>query len=375
MLDWKTIARRIGMNRSRRLALGKLLAASSFVRGLIGLADAAVAVVTPLSVGNGSRIRWVLSERNGAISVHRVKKGRDSLVDRFSTAPEKATNWVREVAAAADVELRLDPDHIVAQTLTLPSDSRDFLNVIIDHRLDRLTPWKPDHVIYGFRILPTPTEADLLDIQFAATSRDRVAEQLQRLEQLGIRPTAIGSAGDPIEEPVIVDLLRGSADRRRLRQRRLLRGAFLASLPLALGAFVISSVLMSQAESNLREVSSTLAQHRRMLLTDSEGNEAERLVHSLLATKTADQAVFLLIDRLAAAIPADAFLNDLEFGSDTIRLHGVSANAPALIPVLEAVPGISHVRFEAPVARESDGRDRFEIVAALDAEPGKDNRP
>jgi general secretion pathway protein L len=76
----------------------------------------------------------------------------------------------------------------------------------------------------------------------------------------------------------------------------------------------------------------------------------------------------LLIDRLATLLPSDTFLNRLEISVAEVRLSGVSADAPALIGMLEAEEGLAEVSFGGSRDTRRPGprfvRDRCKAVVA-----------
>lgn len=303
----------------------------------------------------------VVADGGGALALHQV--GRDGVADLGTLdamTPDRsaglaATRW-------SAVELRLPATQILERKLSLPAASRDFLAPILEHRLDRLTPWRADRVLYGFRADGDATNAGLVSVTLTATSRDLVAAPLQRLGAAGLVPTAIGSDDGEARRPLAVNLLRGGANAApRAESRRFVSRAALTTGGVLLLAFLVTAVLAAGASSDRTAATQKLAKARRLLRAASFGNVGTR-EQAMLEAKQLNRSTVVLIDRLSTAIPADTYLKDLTIQPDKVRLVGSSGNAPALIGELEAA-GLNNVRFTSTIARDRAGRDDFELSA------------
>lgn len=305
---------------------------------------------------------------SGDIELNRTAKSDTS----FLGSPEALDAEARAALAAARwsaVELRLRPDQVLQRTLSLPAASREYLGSIIEHKLERLTPWRPDRVLYGTRV--ADEEGAMLAVTLSATSKDLVAGPLAALAALGLTPTAIGIEGGLLTTPLAVNLLREAPRATRLDSRRAVSRIALATLA-ALGlVWLATSSVASSADDAAQLAGTRLMKARRLLKTASMGDIGER-ERALIEAKRPERAAVVLIDKLAAAIPADTYLKELTIAPDKVRLVGVTTNAPALVGEIEAT-GLANVRFTAAVTREKDGRDSFEVSAdrpapAADAE-------
>jgi general secretion pathway protein L len=135
---------------------------------------------------------------------------------------------------------------------------------------------------------------------------------------------------------------------------------------LACGAAVYSS---RQASQRIIELDATLAKARNRLVTAS-GSTAERdQDFAFIGAKQLNEARFYLIDRLAAILPDNTYLDELDIEPGSIRMAGSSTDVSSLVKLLETDASFSDVKFAAPVTRQEDGRDRFEITALLGTNP------
>ncbi|WP_375462389.1 PilN domain-containing protein [uncultured Methylobacterium sp.] len=330
-------------------------------RALSALLDAFVARLAPLAARVSAGPRHVAVVEPGGLALHTFHGGRHK---GRAAAPLHLRDGERAPDAfrSGDLELRLPPEQFLTRALRLPDAGRGYLQPIIAHRLERLTPWRADKVLYGFSVVEGVAEDGTIGVELLATSLDLAAPFLKRLADSGLTPTALGSAAEPLDAPLRFDLYRGRAEQTdgRLRART---ARALAIVLAALGpACLISFALASSAATDLREAEESLASLRAKLSARSgPGTSRER---ALIEAKRPESAALVLIDRLSRALPDNTVLRELDIDPARIRLVGRSADAPALIARLEAEAQLRNLRFAAPVIRDADRRDAFDLVAA-----------
>lgn len=338
------------------------------------LLDAFVERLQPMLARFRSNTRWVAVVETGAMAVYEVRSGHPPV--RVTDDAGEGTQARIQQTRTGVVELRLPPDQVLHRTLQLPPASKDFLQPIIEHRLERLTPWSPDKVLYGFQIVDAAAVDGAMTVAFAATSSDIVAESTRRLEAFGLVPTALGTAAEPIDSPLQIDLFRGerSASRLYLRRSTAIVLAVIAAViaPACLGSFW----LVHAQEQRLSEAADRLAQLRARLptLTGAKAEQARGRDRALIETKRPETSLVVLIDMLSAALPSNTSLRELDIDGAKIRLVGRSRNAPALIGLLEQEEALAKVEFAAPVIRDSENLDDFEIVAARVVREARDGQ-
>ena len=320
------------------------------------LVDAFVDVVLP-ATGRLSGARIVAVATDEGLSLHRVARGRTAPLGRAEPAS-------RRELKADHVELRLPADRVLRRTLRLPAAGQDYFAAILEHRLDRLTPWRPDQVLFGFKAAG-PAEADgQIAVDFAATSTAIAEAAEAALGRAGLVATALGPDGDPLEVPLTLDLWRGARDPSRRRVRRAVVAFGLGCLVVLGPASAASFVFAARQDARLAAVETRFAAVRRAIVAAAGDGSVRDRARALLEAKREDTAVIVLVDAIAAALPDDTFLRRLEIGADRVRLVGLSANAPALIARVDAIAALGDVAFAAPVVRDAEGRDNFDIVAA-----------
>ncbi|ACL56778.1 PilN domain-containing protein [Methylobacterium nodulans] len=324
---------------------------------LAAMLDAAAARLAPiLGRGRGAR-RVVVVEADALLLYGVARGGAVTLLARLGPG-ERAPEGLR----GGPLEVRLPPGSFLRRSLAVPEAGRAYLRPIIEHRLERLTPWQPDRVLYGFKAAPPAGGEGELTVDLLVTASDRIAPHLARLEAAGLHPTALGSAEEPLTAPLAIDLYgdRAGAGDPRLRRRlgRVL-GAVFAGLILACAA---TGWLAASAEAELQGIEERLAALQARVKARAAPRASRAQV--LLAAHRPEAGLGALLDRLSAALPDQTVLRELEIGPQKVRLVGRSADAPALVGRLEGQAGLSSVRFSAPVVRDGEGRDLFDLAAA-----------
>jgi general secretion pathway protein L len=322
------------------------------------LLDAFIDGVEPLFARFSAKKRLVVVEGERGFLVYWAEGGTVTPLGALGSDMEP----LPKRAAAAAVELRLAPHRLISQTLALPAAGRAYIDAIIEHRLDRLTPWRPDKVLHGFAVPCEASPEGTLQVRFAATSDDIASAAIEHLAAFGLTPTALGSAADPIDEPLSIDLYKGQRNAPRLHLRRRIGVLATASLILFVTSAVLSAALSAIAAGRLEDVETKLRDSRDAVTAASGGGQSAGRDRDLIAAKTPGSAVVVLVNGLAGAIPDGTYLESLSLDGGTVRIAGLSSDAPALIGLLEAGGRLTEVRFAAPVTRTDDDQDRFDIT-------------
>ena len=351
---WERLAGEI--RKHPKLAAGIKSAADAWTRLVASFCE----TIDPYLARYFPDIRLVaVTTESGDVELHETIKGATTPRGPLSAISPDERAEIERIKWTA-VELRLRPDQVLRRTLALPAASRDFLAPIIEHKLERLTPWRPDRVLYGYQILDG-TETGAVTVALTATSKDLVAAPLKALGEIGLVPTAIGAEDGPLTSPLRVNLFKGAPKAARVDSRRMVSRVALMTFAILGLSYLASSLWSAGAADALDQAGVRLMKARRLLKTASMGAVGER-ERVLLEAKQPQRAIVVLIDKLAAVIPQDTYLKELAVTPDKIRIVGLSGNSPALVGELEGV-GLLNVRFTSAVTREKDRRDSFEITA------------
>ena len=333
-------------------------AVSSFVDELTGLLE-------PLAGRRRRRPGLVLVERGDDFECYRLGR-RMKLVAKGSLESLGKKRLPRDMTSKP-VEVRLDGSRILTKILKLPAASRNYLDPIVRHQLDRATPWSAHRVVFDYSIAEDePAQGDQIAIRLVATSREVFDSAMQRIAAARIKPAVVGTSEDPLDRPSPINLLHSDRLQRRQALRRKVAASILALVLVGGGLSGMTGWRLHAASAEAVALGRDMDAARAAIEAARAGRQLSEDRERLLSQKANDVPVVVLLERLSIAVPAGTHLTELAVAEDEVRLTGLSGDAPALIGILEAADMLSEVRFAAPTTRvEGAAQDRFEIVARL----------
>lgn len=278
---------------------------------------------------------------------------------------------IRKKLKVQNVEVRLDPNVVLDKTLALPAAGQQYLDAILRHQIERLTPWAADHVAFDYVVgTSEPVAEGQVSIRLVATARETVTRALKTLAEAGIKPRAVGTATDALDHVSPVDLQDETKTGRQSSLRRSVAVglAATAAVILILGGFQTWEVYRLSAESE--EVETAVEARRAVIAEAVARTTSSDEYRALAARKAAALPMVVLLEELSKTLPRDTFLTELDVEGNTLRINGTSSEAPALIQLLENADILADAQFGAPTTRNERGNgDSFQIVAKIDEPP------
>lgn len=264
----------------------------------------------------------------------------------------------------------LDADTIVTRRLSVPTQAQEFLPGIVRNQIERLSPWPIAQAVYGFEVLPNASDRQSLDVRVLIAARTKITAICDELQASGISVDQIVAGPEADRTPIVLWTRAAPESQRRFQNLpktigMSLGGALVASLALSLWALYDAN----GAGQDYDEVSMRIANlqardrspHRSAAVTSRD--PAER---AWALKETAPIAV-LTLEALARALPDSAYLTEMRFEKENLRIIGLAADAPSLIAALERAKYFSAVHFFAPTTKEPEGGQyRFYIEARVD---------
>lgn len=257
--------------------------------------------------------------------------------------------------------VELPAEEVLRRTVSLPLQVRDNLRQVIGYEMDRLSPFQADEVYFDFRVRDHAPGGDKLNVELALCRRDHLSELLRCLRE----------AGSPAEQ-VTWEGAWPKANLLAPEQRPKRGGGLLGLTPLLAVAVLalLVAVLVTplwQKQRVLEERNAELADLR------SRAEEVHELRTSLERAREGSVAVLQrkletprmidLLRELTERLPDDTWVQNLDVRDDGVQIRGESAQATALIGVLEKAPGIDQVSFRSPVVQvATTGQERFHIA-------------
>jgi general secretion pathway protein L len=342
---------------------------------LASLIDEIAELVEPFRAKRARRPRYTVVERGGGFDIFRNERNgpvRAASGSFGELSPEKLPRQI----ASQPVEVRLDAHRVLSKNLQLPVAGRQYLDAIVGHQVERMTPWAADRVVFDYVVDEANSTGEQVAVRLVATSRDVIEAATERLAAIGVKPAIVGTAEDPIDEPSPVNLLEGSKGNRRQALRRTIGVALLGITVAgaALSAWTGWRLYTVNAEAAI--VQRELDEARRAVEQARSQSVGSESYARLLDRKRGALPMVALIEELSKRIPAGTYLSELQAEGQELRMAGFSDGAPALIGTLEAAEALTDVRFAAPTTRDdATNQDRFEIVARIEPPAGQPTAP
>jgi general secretion pathway protein L len=284
-------------------------------------------------------------------------------------AGARAPDDVLRAARSGFVILELPTDKLVVRRISVPAQAREFLPGIVRNQVERLSPWPVDQTLFGFDAAVSQEDTAGLDVRVFIASRAAVSSARDELDAIGLPPDRIVARQGPASAPValwsrLADVTRETVERTR-RQ-----------IGVAIAAFVLLSVGLSlwafSSAASIRGESEDLAARSKTLQRQLQGSRAPQVMASLppaeraWAWKETSPSAIIVLEVLSRMLPDAAYLTELRLDNTTLRIIGLTSDAPSLVAPLERSGHLTGVHFFAPTTRGPDGTlFRFHIEARV----------
>ena len=270
------------------------------------------------------------------------------------------------------VIFELPADDVAVRRISVPAQAREFLPGIVHNKMERLSPWRADQTVCGFDADVSTEDPTVLDVRVLIASRAAIDVAREKLAAIGLVVDRIVTVQRNTEMPKSITLWSRLAaasheDLRRLHWRIGvgISAAILVSLSLSLWA-VISAVSIGAESDDIAAQTKTLQRQidgPRTPQSIALLNPNERAWYEKEASPTAS----IVIEAVSRALPDAAYLTELHLENTTLRMVGLTSDAPSLIAPLEHSGHLTSVRFFAPTTRGTDGTlFRFHIEARVE---------
>jgi general secretion pathway protein L len=265
------------------------------------------------------------------------------------------------------IEAQLRPVHVMTHRLDFPGKAAEFLDGMIRTQVDRLTPWSVNDAVFGWGE-PTPAANDRIEVNFAATSREKVGPVLHFAKMVGAASVAISApahadASSPIK---LLEQSLHSVIGAAFNVPRLLRAALLSTALAAAAALLIDAYFGNSLQSELGDLQQRIAQRRAALRLGVNGSTAG--LGLLAQRKQSTPSSVMVLEAISRALPDTTYVTELRIEGDKIQVVGMTEDAPSLIRLIEQSPQFTRATFFAPTTHaENEPGERFHIEAHITA--------
>ncbi|MBW2708404.1 MAG: pilus assembly protein PilM [Deltaproteobacteria bacterium] len=107
------------------------------------------------------------------------------------------------------------------------------------------------------------------------------------------------------------------------------------------------------------------AQLKKIEGVKAEKKGIEDRIHYLNTLRRGGPSVLDILKELSERIPRDAWVNKFDFSENGVQIGGYATSASELIPLLDASPMFSGVKFLSAINKDRRGKERFRIGLSL----------
>jgi len=315
-------------------------------------------VVALLETWRAKRTLIVTAGKDGFAVCHggATERGDVATLAKGARAPD---DLIRD-ARRRFITLELPAEEVAVARISVPARAAEFLAGIVGNQIERLSPWQGDEVAYGFSAGLNDKDSATLDVRVLMASRTVVDTARDDLAAAGLAADRIVARAQGADAGVAVPVWsrrEAAADGGRDRIRRTLTVAFIVALLVTVGVATWAQISAAAIHSDSEEVAARSAVLQRELQAGRGGSlsalrdPAERA----WAAKESLPFAVMVLEALSQTLPDDAYVTELSLQAATVRVVGLTIDAPALIAPLEKSGQFADVHFFAPTTRSPDG--------------------
>ena len=297
-------------------------------------------------------------DRTAGLDLLLRRRGQETALGRFGL-DDAGLRGMRAALAgqprAAAVVLRLPAGQVLEQSVALPLAAERDPERVLHYELDRLTPFAPDEVYWGWSVARRDRARGRLHLALLVVPKAGLLPQVAALEAVGAAPTMLeGPGADGL--PRRIALHRARSGRERWHRRGLVAAASACAGLAAVAAglpFVQQSAAADAVEARIAALQPAIAQAdalRREIAAAAGSNDV------IAAERARVGNALGVLATVTDVLPDDTYLTDLQLQGRVLTLTGQSAAAARLIGLLAAEPALRNPAFTAPVIRNEPGR-------------------
>jgi general secretion pathway protein L len=353
-----------------------------------------------------ARHSLIVARENGHFVLRKSLQNSDTVIRQEPDAPDgdpvlavlaagaPIPAKVTHAARSSFVILELPADVVVVRRIAVPVRAREFLPGIIRNQIERLSPWHADQVVYGIDADVNTEDPASLDARVLIVLRSVIDEARDELAAMGLAVDRVvarrpppsyppqageGRAGaaaetpappqgrDRVSKPVALWSRLADISPENLAEpcRRVglgIAAAVVLSIGLSLWAMTSAASLGGEGEEVAARIT-TLQRRIQGPRSVASLNPRERAWYA----KETSPVAAIVFEALSRALPDSAYVTELRLEEATLRMIGLTTDAPSLIAPLEHSGHLIDVRFFAPTTRGPDGvLFRFNIEARVE---------
>ena len=304
---------------------------------------------------------------DGELVLYAADKVGGPVLGRLPPAGAAASRPVSRLLRRSHVTLDLDPERFVFRTLDLPGRATDFIEPIVRTQIDRLTPWPSDQVVFGWTPPVAAGPDGAISLTIAGTDKAFVLPLMAAVQARG---AAVVAARVPLPASAGATLVIARTTAAAFAVafwRRWLGIATAAVVALVIVSSLYGQFAAMQLTADAEELDQQGAAKRAQIAKAASDKDPAAVPRRLVAERRAAVPfATLVLEAVSRIVPDNSFVTNFEITGTQLRLVGFTADAPALIRLIEASGMFTGATFFAPTTRlPEDPGDRFSIEATI----------
>ena len=259
----------------------------------------------------------------------------------------------------------VDAGQMLVRRITLPLAVEENLRQALSFEIDRLTPFKPDHVRFDYRVLARDAATRQITLELAVIKRTVVDEAIARAHALGIPASSAASVGESGHcmrfGGDAVQAVSTGRSGPRAALAALTAGLLVTWIALPIWQKREAAVALQTPLAEAKAAAAEAASQRDAL------DKAVAEANWLPERKWQRPSTLRVVDELTRQLGNDTFATLLEFDANGVQVQGESATATGLVELLEKSPMFKDVAFKAQLTKiQGTANDRFHVAAAFE---------
>ena len=289
------------------------------------------------------------------------------LAIRAGSERESVRAWLADTRISkAPIVFRMPNDDVLSRRMTVPAVPLDQVRSMLEFEIDRQTPFSGKQVYFDFSLIAGGSNSRQLEFELGVSPRALVDGLVERLEKWGICPQVIDTdgirydeTGFNLREPDATS--EGNDNKRNLFLYAAVACAIIAT-PCLL-SYYRAETRIHELESMEREVRVQAMDVNALRKTRDDLDDQRKFMGALQST---GPNPLQIIDELTRLLPDDSWIIRFEIKNKDIIIQGESANASALIQVLQDSSLMTAPRFMSPITvNAASGKERFRIAMSI----------
>lgn len=268
------------------------------------------------------------------------------------------------------VVLLLEPHQVLSQVLTFPEEAEKNLQQLFRFEMDRFTPFRVDDVYFSYKIIERDSVSRCIQVLLFVSLKENLDSMLNSLNAAQLSFCAVDvigadSASDAFNSQGCGVNILPVHQRRSLPRQDLLKSGSLTFLIVAAVIFSYYYTLSNKQQYFdywQQKVTAITASTSSVVDLKKQVDEAGQAAGFVANKKNSALSLTAVLYRLTQVLPDNTHVQQLYVKNNEVEIHGLSASAAKLIPLLENTRWFAQVMLRAPIVQDrKTAKERYKI--------------